>query len=639
MESLTVKTVFTKEQLDEALSFLAVRKDSCGSDGVYLSDLKEYWKINSDSILQALESEKYLPKTVRIIDIINVQGKRRSISIFSSVDRLLLRCIAVKMQEHYNEIFSPFCFAFRLGLGVEKAVKGVVEYLKEGKLWIAKIDIKDYFDSIPLPSLEERIQELVSEKALLKLLHQYFYCKIEDGGIITRKEQGIVQGSPLSPFMANLYLSALDHRLSQESISFCRYADDICLFFKSEKEACEGYRYISDILKHTFKLQINNDKSGVYYGLHQKYLGYRFRKEKKTGNIFSMRDRKQRMEVYYRWNADAIRRVDRNYHIINDGILSKRDFTVLFENEQGKKYIPVEAVQTLNVFSSIIFSSDFFRFMSEKKLSVNIFDRYGELAGSFYAAHNGFGGKTMLKQAEIYLDPAKRLAIAKKLEIGALHNLRANLRYYHYHKQEKRLKESIDAFSEFITLINEATDISKMLLTEARARQIYYNAYKYILEDEDFQFTKRTRRPPKDPLNSMISFGNVYLYNRIATEINKTSLDIRIGFMHSTNTRSQSLNLDIAEIFKPLIVDRTIFTLINRKMIHKNEHFELTDQGGMYLNREGKKLFLTELENKIYQKQTKDNQSVSYDTHIKQEVSKIYRFVCYDEKYKPFKYY
>ena len=73
---------------------------------------------------------------------------------------------------------------------------------------------------------------------------------------------------------------------------------------------------------------------------------------------------------------------------------------------------------------------------------------------------------------------------------------------------------------------------------------------------------KRTRRPPKDPLNAMISFGNTLLYQRIANEINRTSLDIRIGIIHAAGTRPESLNLDLADLFKPILVDRTIFTLI-----------------------------------------------------------------------------
>ena len=137
----------------------------------------------------------------------------------------------------------------------------------------------------------------------------------------------------------------------------------------------------------------------------------------------------------------------------------------------------------------------------------------------------------------------------------------------------------------------------------------------------------------------MISFGNVYLYSRVATAINKTSLDIRIGFVHSAMNRNQTLNLDIAEIFKPIIVDRVIFTMINKKMIQSIEHFEISKDGGIWLNREGKRLFIRELDKKMYQKQTSGQQTLSFDTRIRNEVYGIYRYVIHGDKYKPYKYF
>lgn len=269
---------------------------------------------------------------------------------------------------------------------------------------------------------------------------------------------------------------------------------------------------------------------------------------------------------------------------------------------------------------------------------MNIFDKYGELTGTFAPPESLHGGLTMLKQAAIYLDDDKIKLIARKLEIASLHNMRSNLKYYERHHSHENLKNGIKAFSEWITEMNEATDVPMLLTIEARARQLYYSLFHEIIDDPAFRFTKRTRRPPKDPLNALISFGNVFLYNRIAIEIQKTSLDIRIRFVHATNRRSQSLNLDIADLFKPLIVDRAIFTIINRHMIHASDHFEKTEDGGIYLNKEGKQIFINELENKVYQKQTEENQPRTYDTRIREEIHKIFRFVCYDEKYKPFKY-
>ena len=159
-----------------------------------------------------------------------------------------------------------------------------------------------------------------------------------------------------------------------------------------------------------------------------------------------------------------------------------------------------------------------------------------------------------------------------------------------------------------------------------------------ILDVPGFRFTGRTRRPPRDPLNALISFGNTWLYQRVATEIGKTALDIRIGFVHAANNRSQSLNLDLAELFKPLIVDRAIFTLVNKLMISEQRHFEAMDNGGIYLNREGKRIFLNELDAKVYAVRTVDGKPATFDTKIREEIRNLLRFINGGDEYKPYKY-
>lgn len=638
MKKLTMADVFIPEQIEEALSHLSTKKDTCGIDGLHLSELRDDWNINGARYLSLLRAGKYKPGIVQIYEIINHTGKRRSISSFNSVDRLILRCLATSLEKYYDSIFSACSFAFRPGLGVDKAVAAFVSNLNKGLDKVVVIDIKHYFDSIPIDRLEMILKRIIDDKILLSLFHKFLYCRISEENIIKTKNKGILQGSPISPFLGNLYLSLLDTQLESMQIPFCRYCDDITMFFSSFDEAKEAYTKVSNILKNDLEMDIHTQKSGICEGIKQNYLGYNFTKNKKEHQILAIKKKKAPPQIYQHWSTTAIQRIDRNYHIINNGILNRKDFTLLFENDRGKKYLPVEATESLNVYSSIIFSSDFFKYISSKKICVNIFDKFGELAGTFSPPESLHGGLTMLKQAAIYLDEDKRKLIARKLEIASLHNKRSNLKYYERHHSHENLKNGIKAFSEWITEMNEATDVPMLLTIEARARQLYYSLFHEIIDDPTFRFTKRTRRPPKDPLNALISFGNVFLYNRIATEIQKTSLDIRIGFVHATNRRSQSLNLDIADLFKPLIVDRAIFTIINRHMIHASEHFEKTEDGGIYLNKEGKQIFINELENKVYQKQTEENQPRTYDTRIREEIHKIFRFVCYDEKYKPFKY-
>lgn len=192
-------------------------------------------------------------------------------------------------------------------------------------------------------------------------------------------------------------------------------------------------------------------------------------------------------------------------------------------------------------------------------------------------------------QVEAYFDEQHRLDIARRIIIAAVHNMRANIRYYWKRNRQKELKQTEEKLTLAIEEMTKAQGVNQLMMIEARTRQEYYRSFNHIIRKNGFTFSIRTKRPPKDEMNALISFGNTWLYNRIATELYKASLDIRFGFLHAANRRAESLNLDIAEISKPVIVDRCIFTVINRGEIRRKDHFEEQQEGGTYINQEGKR--------------------------------------------------
>lgn len=141
-----------------------------------------------------------------------------------------------------------------------------------------------------------------------------------------------------------------------------------------------------------------------------------------------------------------------------------------------------------------------------------------------------------------------------------------------------------------------------------------------------------------DELNAMISFGNTLLYNLVLQKIWKTTLDPRIGIVHATTSRNYSLNLDFADLFKPVIVDRVIFSLVNLLQIQKNLHFEKEDSGATYLNKVGKRIFISEFEEKLKDKIKVKDRNYTYKQLIEEEIHKFQRYLMNNETYKPYKY-
>lgn len=633
---IRLQDIFTEKNVKYALDSFSSKNDGCGRDGVRISELPEYWEMNKDKILKAIYEGNYNPGIVMQLDIVAKNGKKRGISQLNSIDRLISRVLAQYFSDEWEKDFSEYSYAYQKEKGTMVAASHAAELLEEGKIWCAELDIRHYFDVIPHDRLIEKIKKKVKEQDVRTLLYRFIKCPIENDYEITQKKVGIVQGSPLSPLLSNLYLDDFDHELERCGYGFCRFGDDVNIYCETYEEAVEAMGTARKYLEEVERLTINEKKSGIFSGLNRCFLGFRFQREK--NNVLIARRFRDGRHCYEHWYTTGIRKIDKNYHLVNSGILTRRDFNVLFENEEQKYYIPVETMDSLYVHSNITLTGTFLEFANKKGLSIAFIDKYGSKIGSFIPQNSRKDAQTTIAQARIYEDEAERLKVAKRLEISGLSNMRANVRYYARRLKSVELKEIAAVLSECIKQMNEGKTLQDLMLIEARARQKYYLSFRYIIKDKTFHFETRTKRPPKDAINAMISFGNTLMYQRIANEINRTSLDIRFGFIHATGKRSESLNLDLADLFKPIIVDRTIFTLINRKMIDAGRDFQQTEKGGVYLNKNGKRIFIQEFERKIYSLVNDKDARYSYDTLLRREVQKLRYYIEQGEEYRPYKY-
>ena len=321
-------------------------------------------------------------------------------------------------------------------------------------------------------------------------------------------------------------------------------------------------------------------------------------------------------------------------YIFSNGEIKRKQNTIYFENEKGDhKYIPIENTRELHLFGEVTMNKEALEFFTQKEVILHFYNYYGYYVGSYYPREHYNSGYMILKQAEHYLDPDKRHILAYEFIDGAVANIKKVLSYYLNRGVE--IKAYIEKIEELASLLEEQEDIESLMAIEGNIRDVYYSAFDLIISSEDFEMDKRTRRPPENRLNALISFGNSLLYTYILSEIYKTHLDPRIGFLHTTNFRRFSLNLDIAEIFKPVIVDRVIFYILNKNMIGPEDFEE--NLGGIYLKESGRKVFIEKLEEKL--KTTvnykKIGREVSYRRLIRLELYKLEKHLMGDEEYKP----
>jgi CRISP-associated protein Cas1 len=333
-------------------------------------------------------------------------------------------------------------------------------------------------------------------------------------------------------------------------------------------------------------------------------------------------------------------RMKKTYYLFNPGRLSRKDNTLKFtpmDNEGtptgDPKYLPIVDIDNLYVFGNLDANSSLYNFLGKEHINVHFFDYYDHYTGSFNPKEYLLSGKMLIAQVGTYLDHPKRLYLAKKFIEGAAHNMLKNLRYYHH--REKDTLAQILRINELVENIKNAEGIDILMGIEGNIRMTYYEAFSVIIDD--FEMGNRVKQPPSNEINTMISFINTLCYSLCLDMIYHTQLNATISFLHQPGERRYSLALDIAEIFKPLLADRLIFTLFNKKQIKEND-FE-KNLNGCLLKDKGRKTVVAAWDEKLRETimHREICRKVSYKHLIKLECYKLSKHILGIDLYEPFK--
>ena len=334
-----------------------------------------------------------------------------------------------------------------------------------------------------------------------------------------------------------------------------------------------------------------------------------------------------------------VQTMKKSYYLFNAGRMSRKDNTLKFTpvDEEGiegiPKYIPVESVDNLYAFGSLDANSALYNFLGKEQISVHFFDYYEHYTGSFMPKDYLLSGKVLIAQTEMYSKLKTRLPLAQKFIEGAAFNMVKNLRYYN--NREKDTSVQIERIETLSTQITGTTDIAMLMGIEGNIRMTYYDAFDQVIND--YQMGNRTKQPPNNEVNAMISFVNMMCYTLCLDMIYHTQLNPTISFLHQPGYRRFSLALDLAEVFKPILADRLIFALLNKKMIGKSD-FDY-NLNSCLLKDSGRKKVVKAWDEKLNEtiKHRSLGRNVSYKHLVKLECYKLVKHVLGMEVYKPFK--
>lgn len=329
----------------------------------------------------------------------------------------------------------------------------------------------------------------------------------------------------------------------------------------------------------------------------------------------------------------------KSYYLFNAGRISRKDNTLKFTpmDESGQdgpaRYIPVEGVDNLYAFGALDGNSALYNFLGKEQISVHFFDYHEHYTGSFMPRDFLLSGKVLIEQVAHYSKIEKRLLLAQKFIEGASFNMIKNLRYYN--NRDKDTTVQIEQIELLSSQISNTRDVETLMGIEGNIRFNYYRAFDAIIND--FEMGNRSKQPPSNEVNAMISFVNMMCYTLCLDNIHHTQLNPTISYLHQPGFRRYSLALDLSEVFKPILVDRLIFSLMNKKVIGKNDFDK--NLNSCLLKPAGRRKVVQAWEERLSEtiKHRSLKRNVSYKHLVKLECYKLVKHIMGIESYKPFK--
>ncbi len=323
-----------------------------------------------------------------------------------------------------------------------------------------------------------------------------------------------------------------------------------------------------------------------------------------------------------------------NYHIFSDGRVERHNDTVrLITEDDEKKYLPIENTEALFLHGQIDFNTRLISFLDDHGVAMHVFGWNDYYSGSIMPERGQTSGQTVVKQVRAYDNERHRRRIAREIVSGSIHNMRANVAYYDNRKYD--FSSTLDALDRRREEIQSVESIEEAMGVEASARRAYYAIFDQVLP-EGFVFGGRKYNPPNNKVNSLISFGNSIVYANIVSAIRATALDPTVSYLHEPGERRYSLALDLADLFKPVLTDRTLFRLVNRGQV-SDDDFD-SEMNACLLTESGRETFSKEFEKTLNRtiEHPRLNRKVSYQYLLRVEAYKLKKHLLTGEPYESF---
>lgn len=275
---ITLERILEPGNMLAALRQVEANKGAPGVDGMETGELRQYIFDHPGELSRMMLDGTYRPRPVKRVTIPKSEpGKFRELGIPTVIDRLVQQAVAQVLSLYYDVTFSDSSFGFRPMRGCQDAIFHCISHTDHGRVWAVDIDLEKFFDTVNHSRLIRKLSTRIKDPRIISLIHRMLTSGVDTGDKVVESKVGLMQGGPLSPLLANIYLDELDKELERRGHKFARYADDLIVLCQSKRAAERTLKNLTKLLEGRMLLKVNQAKSGVSYitrGV--KFLGYGF---------------------------------------------------------------------------------------------------------------------------------------------------------------------------------------------------------------------------------------------------------------------------------------------------------------------------------------------------------------------------